>query len=184
MIMKSFLIRTKQMLISVIYCIKMFVLPILLFHSAYTYAGGTVRVKGRKFIILPFAGAIWQHAPFGDLAIGHPFNIHYVNGHLWHTTLVYSKLGAEFNFNFKDELWAPKVSSEIDYKYFGLRANVEDYISSGKNCPYFTPEFGLTLAGFITVAGGYNKPFNQTVEAIPPFRLSLYLMIPFTLSGE
>lgn len=162
---------------------KKFALYILLLQAFFANADDNVRVKGRKFIILPFAGAVWQHLPFGDLAIGHPFIIHYVNGHWWHTFVAYSKIGAEFNFNFNHFLWAPKASSEIDYKYFCLRGSVEDYISSGKGNFYITPELGFTLAGFITLAGGYNEPLTRTVEGIPPFRLSLELLIPFTITG-
>ena len=162
---------------------KKIALYMLLLQSVFAYAGDYVRVKGRKLILLPFAGALWQHAPFGELAIGHPFNISYINGHWWHTTVAYAKIGTEFNFNFNHELWAPKASSEIDYKYFCLRGSAEDYILSGKNNFYITPEFGLTLAGFITLAGGYNEPLTRKVEAIPPFRISLNLLIPFTITG-
>jgi len=163
---------------------KKFVLSLLLFRAVLVYAGDAVRVKGRKFIILPFAGVIAQHAPFGELAIGHPINIHYSGGHFWHTTVAYTKLGAEFNFNFKHELWAPKATGELDYKYFCLRANVLDYLSSGKNNFYLVPEFGLTLAGFISVTGGYNKPVSQSIKAIPPYCVSLNVLIPFTIIGR
>lgn len=143
-----------------------------------------MKIKGHhKFILLPFASAIWQRAPFGDISIGHPFPIHYTQGYAWHSMVIYSKLGAEFNFNFQHGLWAPKFSSEIDYKYFCFRINVEDYITSG-NTIYATPEFGLTLSGFISLTGGYNKALLENQgEIIPPFRITLSLLIPVILSG-
>jgi len=163
---------------------KIFLLIIFL-YSVFAFAGGNVRVKGRKFLILPFASAIYQKTPFGDLAIGHPFNIHYVNGRFWHTTIAYAKLGAEFNFNFNHELWAPKATSEIVYKYFCFRGNVEDYFGDGAGKFYVAPELGLTLAGFISLTGGYNYPLSNTgVTVIPPYRVSLSLMLPFAISGR
>jgi hypothetical protein len=173
---------------------KKIVLIFLLLLPLGMYAGGNVRVKKRRFILLPFVGGIWQRTPFGELAIGHPF-IHYINYTMkderWHNTVShgggyivsYVKLGAEFAFNFNHGLWAPKATGEVDYKYFCLRANVEDYSSAGQNNCYFSPEAGFTLSGFITVTGGYNEPLVQVVKAIPPYRISISLMLPFAISG-
>jgi hypothetical protein len=166
-------------------CMKKPVLFFLLLQSAFAHAGGDVKIKGRKFILLPFVSGIWQKAPFGDIAIGHPINIHYANGHFWHTTIAYAKLGAEFKLTLNHPLVAPKISPEIDYKYFCFRGNVEDYFGDGKGKFYVTPELGLTLAGFISVTGGYNAPLSNNTDAlIPPYRVSLSLMLPFAISGR
>jgi len=176
------------------YKMKKLVLFFLLLQPLFLFAGGEVKVKGRKFVILPFVGGIWQKAPFGELAIGHPF-IHFINHSIgekkWHDVsshaggyiLVFAKLGAEFNFNFKHELWAPKASAELDYRFICLRANVEDYLSSGNNNFFLTPEAGFNVSGFLTVTAGYNKPISHTLEAIPPYRISLSLLLPFAISG-
>lgn len=171
--------------------VKGIILFFLLLHSVYMYAGGTVKVRGHKFVIVPFVSAIWQRTLFGDISLAHVYDIHFVNHHPGHIILAYSKLGAEFNSNFpkvtpenKYELWAPKFSSEIDIGFFCVRGAVEDYIAPRKNDFYLTPEFGLSLAGFITLTAGYNKPLTHTVEGIPPLRISLSLMIPVVLSGS
>jgi len=178
------------------YSMKRVVLFILLLYSVSTFAGGDVRVKGRKFLLLPFASAIWQKNPYGDLSIGHPF-IKYINHYMgaqkMHSTgarsggviLIYTKLGAEFNLNLKHEIWAPKATLEIDYRFFCLRGNVEDYLEQGKSNLYLIPEFGLTLSGFISLTGGYNYAILPTGDNIlPTYRVSLSVMIPFTISGR
>ena len=171
-------------------------ISLLLLYSSGSFAGGNVRIKGHKFIIVPFAGAIWQHSYFGELELGHVFDIHYVEGHFGHTILVYSKLGAEFNFldntvphpeviNLNHELWAPKFSSEIDLGYFCIRGSFIDYTEPGINKCYFTPEAGVTLSGFITLAAGYNLPIsNSGFAEIKPLRVSLNIMIPMDITGS
>lgn len=173
---------------------KKFVLFFLLMHPLFLFAGGEVKVKGRKFVILPMVGGIWQKAPFGDLAIAHPFVI-YINRHIaedkWHKTgshssgyiLAFANLGAEFNFNFSHELWAPKAAAEFDYRFLCIRVNVEDYFSSGNSNFFLSPEAGFTLSGFISLTGGYNKPISHSLEAIPTYRISLHLLLPFAISG-
>jgi hypothetical protein len=185
---------TRFMLKNVTY-IKKIVLLLLLLQPLFLFAGGDVKVKGRKFILLPFVGGIWQKAPFGELAIGHPF-IHFINRSIgeksWHSTsshsggyiLTYAKLGAEFDFNFKHELWAPKAIIEVDYRFLCIRASAEDYLSSGNNNFFITPEAGFNLSGLISLTGGYNKPISHTLEAIPPYRISLCLVLPVTISGK
>ena len=171
---------------------KRVLLLIFLLNSLFIFAGDNVRVKGHKFIILPFLSGIWQRSFFGEAEIGHVYNIHYVNRHFERSIVAYSKLGAEFNVNFPDripsdkhELYAPKFSSEIDLSFLCIRANIEEYIKQGVSKIYFTPEAGLTLAGFITICAGYNKPIsNNGFVEIKPLSFSASLMLPFKLSGS
>ncbi|HTB32385.1 MAG TPA: hypothetical protein VK808_10190, partial [Bacteroidia bacterium] len=153
--------------------LKPWAIVFLLFNSITVFAGGTVKVKGHKFIILPFVSTIWQRSFFGEFELGHVYDIHFVNHKFGRTFLAYSKIGAEGNLDFKHELWAPKFSSEAELGYICLRANVEDYIQQGRTSFYVTPEAGLTLAGFITVVCGYNKCVSQTgFSAIKTLRIS------------
>jgi hypothetical protein len=162
---------------------KCFLLIVLL-NSLFVYAGGTVKIKGsHKFVLVPFVEGIVQRSPFGQVDIGHVYNIHYAS-HPWHSFLAYSKAGVEFNADVKHFLWAPEFSSELDWRFFCLRGNVADYIEPRINKVYVTPEVGLTLSGFITVACGYNKPLAKTgFNEITPFRVSLSWMLPFAISG-
>lgn len=164
---------------------KRVLLLIFLLNSLFIFAGDNVRVKGHRLIILPFVSGIWQRSFFGEAEIGHVYNIHYVNRHFERSIVAYSKLGAECSANFKDELWAPKFSSEMDASFICIRANVEDYMKQGVSKIYFTPEAGLTLAGFITVCAGYNKPIsNSGFAEIKTISFSASLMLPFKLSGS
>lgn len=171
---------------------KRILILIFLLNFLSVFAGDNVRVKGHKLILLPFVSGIWQRSFFGEADIGHVYNIHYVNRHFERSIVAYSKLGAEFNLNFpkgipsdKHELYAPKFSSEIDLSLLCVRVNIEDYTEPGVNKFYFTPEAGLTLAGFITVCAGYNKPIsNSGFAEIKPVSISASLMLPFKLSGS
>jgi len=164
---------------------KRFLLFIVVLYSLHVQAGDNVRVKGHKFIILPFVSGIWQRSFFGEAELGHVYNIHFVSHHFGRTILVYSKLGGEFNLNFKHELWAPKFSSEIDLGFICIRANIENYMQNRTSKIYGTPDIGLTLAGFITVCCGYNEPlFNAGFQEIKRIRISASLMLPFKLSGS
>jgi hypothetical protein len=162
---------------------------VLLLNSFLAYGGGEVRVKGHKFRTLPFVDGIWQGSYFGQLEIGHVYDIHYVDRHWWHTILAYSKVGVEYNLtplapHGKPGLWAPEFSSELEWGYFCVRGNIEDFIEPGVNKFYVVPEIGFSIAGFITLAGGYNEPISKPgLSVIKPYRVSIYWMIPFVISG-
>jgi hypothetical protein len=157
---------------------------VLLLNTLFVFAGGTVKVKGHKFIILPFVTVTSQKPVYGQLDIGHVFPIHYDNRHPYITVLAYSKLGGEFNFNFKHKIWAPEFSSEIDLGFICLRGNIADYFESGQHKFYYMPEAGLTFNGYITVVAGYNRPFDSGFSDIAPYRLSINWMLPFNISGS
>ena len=86
--------------------LKKLVLFLLFLQTVSVYGGGEVKVKGRKFVLLPYVGGIWQHAPYGEFSIGHPF-IHVINHSIgeknWHSNgshgggyiLTFIKLGTE-----------------------------------------------------------------------------------------
>jgi hypothetical protein len=164
---------------------KRFLPILLLFISARCHAGDNVRVKGHRLIIVPYIGGLWQGAAFGEIELGHPFNIHYVSPFSWRTMVAYTKIGAECNTNFKHLLWAPRFSAEIDISFICLRGSLEDYTEPHLNKVYGTPEAGLTLAGFITVCYGYNYPLlNSGFTMIRPMRIEADIMLPFKLSGS
>jgi hypothetical protein len=157
----------------------------LLMNSIVVQAGDNVRVKGHKIILLPYIGGIWQRSFFGEAEIGHVFNIHYVGHHPERTILANMKGGAEFNMDFKHGLWAPKFSTEIDLSFICIRGSLIDYTKLKVDKVYFTPEAGLTFAGFISVCYGYNQPlFNNGFAEINHHRISASLLIPVKLSGS
>ncbi len=165
--------------------LKSWAVIILLLNSVFASAGDNVRVKGHKFILLPYVSGIWQKSFFGEADIGHIFNIHYVSHHPERTLLANIKAGAEFNLDFKQELYAPKVSAEADLTFVCIRAGLEDYTQGRLNKVYVTPEAGLTFAGFISVCYGYNQPvLNSGFTEIKPHRISVNLLLPIKLSGS
>ena len=160
---------------------KRLLLLLFLLHSLLTFS--QVRVKGHKFILLPFVSGIWQGSAYAQLEIGHVFDIHYVNKHWGHTILAYSKIGTEYGY--KQKVFAPEFSSELDLGFICLRENIEDFLYQGKNKVYLTPDVGLTIAGFITIACGYNEPLSKTgLSFIQPFRFTVNWMLPFAISGS
>jgi hypothetical protein len=166
--------------------LKPLALFLLLLNSQMIFAGGTVKVKGHKFVILPFVGALWQGPFFGEAELGHVYGIHYEKARPWRVILAYSKIGADFNpAVLRTILWAPEFSSEIDLGFICIRGKVEDYLQSRENKFYFTPEAGLTISGFVTLCAGYNKTLTKTkVEGIKPYCISISIMIPKAISGS
>ncbi len=171
---------------------KRLILFLFLLDSLFSFAGGTVRVKGQRFSIVPVISGLWQPTFRGEFELCHVFDIHYVNRHYGRTILASIKLGTEFNLvlpkgipSNKQELWAPKFSSEVDLGYVCLRVNIEDYMVRTRNIFYATPEAGLTLSGFLTVAVGYNKPLEKNrLDGIKPLRITVNWMLPIILSGR
>ena len=165
--------------------LKSWAIFILLLTSLFAFGGGNVRVKGHKFILIPFVSGIVQKPFYGQLDIGHVYPIHYDGHRPWLTILAYSKLGAEFNFNFQHKVWAPEFSTEFELGFLCLRANIADFMEAKQHRFYFTPEAGLTLSGFITVAVGYNKCISKgSFDDIYRYRLSINWMLPINISGS
>ncbi len=164
---------------------KRLLISLFLLNSLFAFGGGNVRVKGHKFIIIPFVTATVQKPFYGQLDLGHVYPIHFESHRPWLTMLAYSKLGAEFNFNFQHKVWAPEFSTEFELAFICLRGNIAWFMEDRMKKFYFTPEAGLTLAGFISVVLGYNKCISTgSFDDVYKYRLSLNIMLPFNISGS
>jgi hypothetical protein len=84
------------------------------------------------------------------------------------------KLATEFNFDRENRFIAPKLSVEADILLVGLRLNIIDYTNFNYHDVKLTPEFGLTINGYVNLFYGRNYALNKAhLDYIPKHRISL-----------
>lgn len=68
------------------------------------------------------------------------------------------RLGAEFNFDSKNFIYAPKLGFEVDVVFLAVRASAVTYIDNGNADLRLLPEVGISFFGLANIMYGYGFP--------------------------
>jgi hypothetical protein len=79
-------------------------------------------------------------------------------------------------------IFGPKLSFEVQAFYLGGRVSLTDYTDFSKHDIRFTPEFGVTVKGLVSLFYGYSMCINNNrFEEIGHHRISLIINFDFKL---